>query len=51
MAMLDPAAYGHATADVRAVLGEVAFAAAWTEGQTLELEEAIALALEIEPTG
>jgi non-specific serine/threonine protein kinase len=36
---------------IRTTLGEAAFTAAWTEGQAMELEEAIALALEMEPAG
>jgi non-specific serine/threonine protein kinase len=43
--------HDRAVADVRTVLGEAAFAAAWTEGQAMELEDAIALALGIEPAG
>jgi len=37
------------TAATRAALGEEAFAAAWNEGRSLSLEQAIALALQ-EPT-
>ena len=36
---------------MRATLGEAAFAAAWAAGQTLPLEEAVALALESDATG
>jgi non-specific serine/threonine protein kinase len=44
-------AYVRAIADVRTALGEDMFTAAWAMGQAMGLEEAIALALEMEPAG
>jgi hypothetical protein len=34
---------------MHAALGEEAFAAAWAEGRALSLDEAIALALKVDP--
>jgi tetratricopeptide (TPR) repeat protein len=42
---LEPADPEHLVSDVRAQLGEAAFAAAWAAGQALTLEEAVAEAL------
>jgi tetratricopeptide (TPR) repeat protein len=42
--------YDQAVADLRTALGEEAFVAAWAEGRALSLEEAIALALEVNHT-
>jgi hypothetical protein len=40
------AEYERTVAEGRTALGEAAFAAAWTEGRAMSLEEAIACALE-----
>jgi ATP/maltotriose-dependent transcriptional regulator MalT len=45
----DRAAFEHDLAQLRAQLGEEAFAVAWEEGKALTLEEAVALALEESP--
>jgi predicted ATPase/DNA-binding XRE family transcriptional regulator len=42
-------AYDRTVADARAALGEEAFATAWAEGRAMELDDAVALALETEP--
>jgi DNA-binding response OmpR family regulator len=42
----DRAHHDHTITTIRAQLGELAFATAWVEGQTLTLEQAIAEALE-----
>jgi tetratricopeptide (TPR) repeat protein len=44
-------AQDRAVANARTALGEAAFAAALTEGEAMELDDAVALALEIEPAG
>jgi hypothetical protein len=38
--------YDETVASARAALGEEAFASAWTEGQTMTLEEAMELAMQ-----
>jgi predicted ATPase/class 3 adenylate cyclase len=49
LAPVDRAEYDRSVAAVRAVLGEVAFAAAWAAGRAMSLEQATALALQ-QPT-
>ena len=44
------AVFGPEVAEVRAVLGEEAFAVAWAEGHAMSLEQAVAHALSPEPT-
>jgi len=43
--------YEHTLGDLRAQLGDAAFEAAWTEGQALSLEQAVALALNEQADG
>jgi hypothetical protein len=47
--LVDRADHDHKMAAARAVLGEESFAAAWSEGKAMSLEQAVEYALEEEP--
>jgi hypothetical protein len=50
LAPFDQAGYEHDVARARSALEEMAWEAAWTEGQAMTLEQAVAYALEDDTT-